>query len=51
MWPGFHENQGSDLDKVCGFLTLPQQMRYHGNRMSDFKNSSLFVEKFLENQF
>ena len=32
-------------------LTLPEQTCYHGNRVSDFQKSSLFVEKFLKNQF
>ena len=29
-------------------LTLPKQMCYRGNRMSDFPKKSIFVEDFLE---
>ena len=48
MWPGFHGNQETDLGKIYGFwMILPQQMRYHGNRMSDFQNKSFFVERIL----
>ena len=32
-------------------LTSPEEMRYHGNHVSDFQKNSLFVEKFLKNQF
>ena len=32
-------------------LTLLQQTPYHGSRMSDLQKDSLFVGKFLENQF
>ena len=44
------ETKSVILSKFADFDITPRNS-LHGNHMSDFKKTSLFVEKFLKNQF